>query len=231
MTVEGRAEQVDGASRGCLGKEEQGIDIPPLPVFDESAGPAFSPADTAVVFVLGGPGVGKGTQCQRAVEEFSFVHLSAGDLLREERAREASPYAGVIEYYIREGKIIPQEITISLLLAAMRLAGGSGRFLIDGFPRTVEQGILFEKVVCPSSMVLFYECSEDEMLSRLMARSVDSGRTDDNPDTIRKRFRTFQHSTIPVREHYRAQNKLYTINCSGLIKDVYEETRALIRSL
>lgn len=72
-----------------------------------------------VVFVLGGPGAGKGTQCQKIVEKFGFIHLSAGDLLREERAREGSEYGQLIENYIKNGKIVPVEITCSLLENAM----------------------------------------------------------------------------------------------------------------
>lgn len=68
--------------------------------------PAFSPKDVLVVFVLGGPGAGKGTQCANLVPDFGFVHLSAGDLLREERNREGSEFSELIETCIREGKIV-----------------------------------------------------------------------------------------------------------------------------
>lgn len=83
-----------------------------------------------------GPGAGKGTQCAKLVKEFEFVHLSAGDLLREERNRPGSAYGELINNYIAEGQIVPMEITIALLHAAM-VKSGSKRFLIDGFPRKV----------------------------------------------------------------------------------------------
>jgi UMP-CMP kinase len=86
-----------------------------------------------VVFVLGGPGSGKGTNCARIVEEFGYVHLSAGDLLRAERA-SGSELADMINTYINEGKIVPAEVTVSLLKAAMEKSE-SKSFLIDGFPR------------------------------------------------------------------------------------------------
>lgn len=100
--------------------------------------PLFSPNSCKVIFVLGGPGSGKGTQCARLVEEWGFVHLSAGDLLRAEQARKGSQYGELIDRYIREGQIVPQEITIALLENAIKEKlgeKGEGRVLIDGFPR------------------------------------------------------------------------------------------------
>lgn len=100
--------------------------------------PLFSPKDCKVIFVLGGPGSGKGTQCARLVDEYGFVHLSAGDLLRAEQNRKGSQFGELIDRYIREGQIVPQEITIKLLENAIKDKLGNeakGRVLIDGFPR------------------------------------------------------------------------------------------------
>lgn len=205
--------------------------LPPLPKLESESCPEFSPSETTVIFVLGGPGVGKGTQCAKLVAEHDFVHLSAGDLLREERSRPGSPYSELIEHYIREGKIVPHEITISLLRDAMRAHLGRRRFLIDGFPRSVEQGIEFEMLVCPSRMVLFFECEEEDMLKRLLGRSKDSGRSDDNVESIKKRFRTFHASTIPVKEFYKDWGKLRTISCIGGVEEVYRRTQTAIQEL
>ncbi|KAF9907778.1 hypothetical protein BX616_000336, partial [Lobosporangium transversale] len=100
--------------------------------------------DATVIFVLGGPGVGKGTQCANLVRDFGFVHLSAGDLLRAEQERPGSQYGDLIRSYIKEGKIVPMEVTIALLENAM-LASGQTRFLIDGFPRKMDQALKFEE--------------------------------------------------------------------------------------
>ena len=95
--------------------------------------PAFSPEKTSVVFVLGGPGAGKGTQCANLVRDYGFTHLSAGDLLRAEQDREGSEFGQMIKDYIREGKIVPMEVTVQLLENAIQAVdGGEGRFLIDG---------------------------------------------------------------------------------------------------
>ena len=98
--------------------------------------PTFSPDKVSVVFVLGGPGAGKGTQCDKLVRDYGFTHLSAGDLLREEQDREGSEFGSLIKRIIKEGEIVPMEITVQLLENAMNKdlseMHGNGRFLIDG---------------------------------------------------------------------------------------------------
>ena len=95
--------------------------------------PTFSPDETSVIFVLGGPGAGKGTQCAKLVRDYGFTHLSAGDLLRAEQDREGSEFGDMIKEYIKDGKIVPMEVTVQLLEnAIMDKDEGRGRFLIDG---------------------------------------------------------------------------------------------------
>ena len=95
--------------------------------------PTFSPEKTSVIFVLGGPGAGKGTQCAFLVRDYGFTHLSAGDLLRAEQEREGSEFGQMIKDYIKEGRIVPMEVTVQLLENAIRdVNDGEGRFLIDG---------------------------------------------------------------------------------------------------
>ena len=100
--------------------------------------PLWSDSDVTVIFVLGGPGAGKGTQCQKLVSDYGFKHLSAGDLLREEQDRPGSEFGEMIKAYIKEGTIVPMEVTIQLLENAMKAQmesegpGGKKLFLIDG---------------------------------------------------------------------------------------------------
>jgi UMP-CMP kinase len=178
--------------------------------------PTFDAREVKVLFVLGGPGAGKGTQCERLVRMFDYVHLSAGDLLREERAREDSQVGEIIRKHIREGTIVPSEITISLLKTAMTAATPKRKFLIDGFPRNIEQGVAFEEQVCQGRAVLFFDCEEDVMVERLLGRSLTSGRDDDNIESIRKRLVTYRETTMPVINFYAAQGKVFKFdsNCS-----------------
>jgi UMP-CMP kinase len=105
-----------------------------LPALDRPA-PLFGPdSGVTVIFVLGGPGSGKGTQCEQLVAHHGFQHFSAGDLLRDEQDRPGSPYGDLIRDYIKSGTIVPMEITIKLLETAIAEAVDKGerRFLVDG---------------------------------------------------------------------------------------------------
>jgi len=203
------------------------------PVFDEKI---------IVIFVLGGPGAGKGTQCATLVQEFNFCHLSAGDLLRAEQHREGSQYGELIQTCIREGIIVPMKVTIKLLENAMHTqlekmvgnagwAEGHGRFLIDGFPRKMDQAVNFEEDVCVSSLTLFFTTTEEVMLNRLLERGKTSGREDDNVESIKKRFRTYKDDTMPVIQYYTKLNKVTEIDSSPPIDVVYAAAREAVYKL
>ncbi|KAL7308616.1 bifunctional uridylate/adenylate kinase [Mucor circinelloides] len=192
--------------------------------------PAFSPEEVTVVFVLGGPGAGKGTQCENLTKDYGFVHLSAGDLLRAEQKREGSKYGELINNYIKDGLIVPMEVTIALLEQAMKEAikeGKGNRFLIDGFPRKMDQAVKFEEVVVPSKLVLFFECPEEVMLKRLLKRGENSGRVDDNIESIRKRFVVFTETSMPVVEAYEKQDKVKKISCDQPVEQVYQHVKSI----
>lgn len=191
--------------------------------------PRFSTNDVTVVFFLGGPGSGKGTQSANLVADYGFVHLSAGDLLRAEQIRSGSEYGALIKNYITEGKIVPMEITVALLSNAMAESlanappppGTKARFLIDGFPRKLDQAAFFEEAVCPSELVLFLDCPEEVMERRLLKRGETSGRDDDNAESIRKRFRTFVETSMPVVDDFEKKGKVVKVKATGSIEEVY----------
>ncbi|WWD21357.1 hypothetical protein CI109_105841 [Kwoniella shandongensis] len=198
--------------------------------------PVFDNEKITVIFVLGGPGAGKGTQCDRLVKDYGFKHLSAGDLLRAEQTRSGSTYGAMIKEYITEGKIVPMEVTIKLLENAMRDTLASppsapgwesshGRFLIDGFPRKMDQALKFDQAVCQSSFVLFFATTEAVMLERLLERGKTSGRDDDNRESITKRFRTFIETSMPVVDYYRQRGNVVEIDSSPPVDVVYDKVR------
>ncbi|KAJ1933995.1 bifunctional uridylate/adenylate kinase, partial [Linderina pennispora] len=177
-----------------------------------------------IVFVLGGPGSGKGTNSEKLVDDFGFVHLSAGDLLRAEQKRPVSQYGDLIAYYIKEGLIVPHEITIGLLRNAMMDHPESDRFLIDGFPRNLVQAKAFEDTVCKAKKVLYFECPESVLLERLLNRGKTSGRSDDNIESIKKRFKTYFNDSMPVITEYAKEGKVITVSCKGTMDSVYKNT-------
>ncbi|KAF2255229.1 UMP-CMP kinase-like protein [Trematosphaeria pertusa] len=194
--------------------------------------PIWSPDDVTVIFVLGGPGAGKGTQCSKLVADYGFKHLSAGDLLREEQDRPGSEFGEMIKTYIKEGTIVPMEVTVQLLENAMKLAMEKEKktmFLIDGFPRKLDQAHAFERSVVPSKFTLFFDCPEDVMEERLINRGKTSGRADDNPESIRKRFRTFVETSMPVVHEFESQGKVVKVEATKGPDDVYDEVKAQLK--
>ncbi|CAF9938705.1 MAG: HD domain-containing protein 2 [Heterodermia speciosa] len=166
-------------------------------------------ASAVIIFVLGGPGVGKGTQCAQLAQDLKFQHLSVGDLLREEIDRLGSPFASFINESIQSSVIIPAQLTVNLLKTKMNVSKtqGKSRFLIDGYPRSMDQAVMFEEEIQDSNSAILLECSDDEMLRRLRKRAESSKRIDDNPDAFKKRLDTYQKESLPVVDHLGGSGK------------------------
>merc|ERR1712158_293400 len=162
-------------------------------------------ANLPVIWVLGGPGCGKGTQCDKIVAKYGYTHLSSGDLLREE-VKSGPDRGKTLNAMMEKGDLVPLFVVLDLLAEAMlaKLSGSKG-FLIDGYPREVSQGEEFEKEICPCSKILYFEVSDETMTERLLKRGQSSGRVDDNVETIKKRLNTFHQHSEPVMDHYAAK--------------------------
>jgi len=186
-----------------------------------------------VVFVLGAPGSGKGTQCSKISDKFDFLHLSAGDLLRKEKSNPESSVGQLISSYIKEGKIVPVEITCKLLEDAV-FESSKTRVLIDGFPRNqnnldgwVRQ--MSDKVeVC---FVLFLDCPEEVCVGRILERSKTSGRSDDNVESLKKRFQTYINETLPVVDTYTKMDKVVRVDATKTPADVFENLKQYFAAL
>jgi len=180
------------------------------------------------VFALGGPGAGKGTMCELAEQQLNWVHLSAGDLLRAERKREGSENGKLIEDYIAQGKIVPVEITVTLLKAAMEAemaSSGRSNFLVDGFPRSLENWAGWKRVFgedCVIPVMLFFECPLAVLEARILKRGKYSGRSDDNIESLRKRFVTYKEETMPIVEVFREKGKAVELDTSLERVEVWE---------
>ena len=186
-------------------------------------------SSATVVFVLGGPGSGKGTQCERIIKEHGYKHFSTGDLLRDE-VKSGSPIGKQCEALMKEGKLVPMDVTISLLRNAMLKSAGSKKFLIDGFPRALDQAVAFEDSIMPCSYILYFDCPLETMETRLLKRGETSGRSDDNAEAIKKRFDTFTNQSLPVVTHYQPTGKVYTMSSVPPPDEVYEEVKKALVS-
>jgi len=190
-----------------------------------------------VLFVLGGPGAGKGTQCAQIIDNFPhWAHISAGDCLRAERNDPNSKDGELINNIIKEGKIVPSEITVSLLEKAMIAQRKEGKtsFLIDGFPRSLGNVNSWEQVIGDRADVLgvlYYKADEQEMERRLLGRGQTSGRVDDNIESIKKRFKTYLKETLPIIEKYAAKGMVFTIDGMPPPDKVWKITQSTIQKV
>ncbi|XP_043489925.1 adenylate kinase isoenzyme 1 [Polistes fuscatus] len=185
------------------------------------------------VWVIGGPGCGKGTQCDRIIKKYGFLHLSSGDLLRDEVA-SGSPRGASLQELMSKGLFVPTDIVLDLIKEKMEKARIEGTtktgFLIDGYPRELEQGILFEKNVCPVDLILFFDVSNETMTKRLLGRAAVSQRADDNAETIKKRIEIFNQKNGEIVKNY--EDKVVRINAEGAVDEIFDEAcKALDRLL
>lgn len=187
-----------------------------------------------VVFVLGGPGAGKGTQCSNIVSKFGFVHLSAGDLLRAERSKPDSVFGELIDTHIKNGTIVPVEITCKLIQNAME-ASAANRFLIDGFPRNKDNMTGWDTTIGDKVdllFVLFLDCPGDVCIERCMARgAAGSGRADDNLESLKKRIVTFLNDSMPIIEYFREKNLVKRVEAGKDIENVWSEIIELFKDI
>ena len=174
-----------------------------------------------VVFVLGGPGSGKGTQCSMLTDKFTFKHFSGGDLLRAE-VDSGSDQGRRINETMKKGELVDASIIIGLLTKAVNSAPGP--YLIDGFPRSEDNLKLWDQQCGQCAMTLFYNVTEDQMMKRLLKRSETSGRADDNEKTIRERFKTFETQSMPVIKELMEHKLVGTIDASGTPDEVFDLT-------
>ncbi len=186
-------------------------------------------ADAVVVSMLGGPGSGKGTQCQRLSQIFDIEHVSVGNLLRDEMDRADSQYGALIKHNMLVGAVGPKEMTVGIIESHIVKLAGQGKrvFLLDGklaalpvqhrrprsldetgFPRSVDRAEYFEKTICPIQLVVVLQCSESALFDRLVSRA----RFDDTRESIQKRIDTFNYTTSAVIQHYREQGKVRVVD-------------------
>ncbi|KAI5924425.1 adenylate kinase-domain-containing protein [Camillea tinctor] len=181
-----------------------------------------------MIGLLGGPGSGKGTQCALLSKEFHLSHISVGDVLRKEMQREGSEFSEIIKQNMEAGTVGPKEITVGILRSHIleeAKTRGIKLFLLDGFPRNLDQAEYFEQVVGPIEHVVVLECPEDVLIERLLPR----GRFDDKLHNIHDRLRTFNESTLKVIDAFDGKGKVKRVNANDSIEAVNKSVKDVLR--
>ncbi|QGU06451.1 Adenylate kinase [Corynebacterium occultum] len=167
--------------------------------------------------LLGPPGAGKGTQAALLSEKLNVPHISTGDLFRA-NIGEGTPLGVEAKQYIDAGKLVPTDVTARMVKSRLAEADAAQGFLLDGFPRTVEQAEILKTLLEENSQqldgVLNFKVSEDVVVERMLAR----GRADDNEETIRTRLAVYRDETSPLIDHY--GEKIINVEAEGTVEEI-----------
>ena len=186
------------------------------------------------LILFGPPGSGKGTQSEKIVEKFGLIHLSTGNLLRQEIA-DKTPLGLEAKNFMDKGQLVPDEVVIGMIDSCLEKHADAQGFLFDGFPRTIAQAEALDKLLALKKTgickVLALEVTEDELVRRLVKRGETSGRSDDTDEqVIRKRFNVYKNETEPVAEYYHAQGKLERVQGEGSIDEIFSKLSTCIEN-
>jgi adenylate kinase len=169
------------------------------------------------VLLIGPPGSGKGTQGERLAARFGLEHLAAGDLLRDEVDND-TPLGREVDRIMQRGDLVPDDVILRLLMPRVLAASEGNGYVLDGFPRTVEQAVEARKLADETGAgphaVIYLDAPQDELVRRILARAATEGRSDDNPETVANRLRVFDEATHPLVDYYRRRGLLHVINAN-----------------
>lgn len=178
------------------------------------------------IVIFGAPGSGKGTQSERLIERYGFHHISTGDVLRSHIAR-GTELGRVADSFISRGQLIPDDLMVEILANVLdtEVAPDAAGVIFDGFPRTVAQAEALEKMLADRGRkvdsVVGLETDDEELVQRLLKRGIDSGRSDDNLETIRKRLDVYHSQTSPLRDYYTARGQYHRVEGKGHPDDIF----------
>ena len=199
-----------------------------------------SAGQSKIIFLLGGPGCGKGTVAKIAIDH-GYAHISAGELLREETTKNpSSKNSQLILSTMKLGGIVPPEITINLLKNKIKQLNSENKnkILIDGFPRNMENLQVWNSTIDDTiqvSFVLFLQCSKKTLQDRVVNRAEEARknghevRKDDNLDTFELRYGTYEKETLPVIEHFRSKNMIKEVDSNRSKVEVFADVEKIFQ--
>lgn len=183
--------------------------------------------------IFGAPGSGKGTQSEKLIDRYHLHHISTGEVLRDHIAR-GTELGRTADSYISQGQLIPDELMLRVLEHELdnnpdKTAEG---VIFDGFPRTIPQALALKDMMKRRGQkihaVIGLEVPEDQLMERMVLRGKESGRSDDNPETIRKRLAVYHKQTQPLRDYYVGEGVYVPIKGDGTVGQVFERVIAAL---
>lgn len=187
------------------------------------------------IVIFGAPGSGKGTQSDLMIEKYGLGHISTGDVLRSEIKNETE-LGKTAKSFIDKGQLIPDELMIDILASVYDSFGKEHKGVIfDGFPRTIPQAEALKKMLNERghkiAVMIELDVPEDELMKRLIKRGQESGRSDDNAETIKKRLDVYHNQTAPLIEWYNNEGLHYHINGLGELDRIFADVCKVIDSV
>ncbi len=187
------------------------------------------------IVLFGPPGAGKGTQAEKIVAQYHFVHLSTGDILRGEISQK-SKLGMEAKSFMDKGELVPDQLVISMIDGVILRNKGVSGFIFDGFPRTTAQAAALDQLLTKNNTTIHgmiaLEVEKQELINRLLKRAEKSGREDDKDlSIIENRIKVYNNETAPVIDFYRKQSKYYPVNGIGSIETIYSDITAIIDKL
>lgn len=175
------------------------------------------------VIFLGPPGCGKGTQAKLLGPKLEVPAVSTGDMLRE-AVREGTELGRRAKAIMEAGELVPDDVVIGLIRERIAAPDAGRGFLLDGFPRTVEQASALDRLLAGNGIsldaVVNLLVPETTLVERLLRRAASEGRSDDRPETVAERLRVYRQKTAPLVDYYRGQGILFDVDGSGDIGEI-----------
>ena len=186
------------------------------------------------ILLLGPQGSGKGTQAERISRTYGIPHIATGDMLRAAMAAGTELGRKVKPIY-DAGELVPDDLMIDLIRERLSQPDAEDGFVLDGFPRTLEQAEALDDMLLelgsPLAVVFDLQIDEPTTVQRLLDRASKEGRSDDTPEAIAKRLQLFRDATLPVIEHYRAQGKVVGVHAGGTVNQVFNEIQEALEQV